>query len=102
MTGEAGHGMTTQLTTAMTLDEAQRLHDAALAAIGGSEHHPPVHKSQCALCADRERLASDLAGLDGCYRYTTRGRALDRRHESHAHRYSDGLRRTAALYGVTS
>ncbi len=76
--------------------------------------------------ADRERVESDLAGLRehqedygiclGCERACT---CIDRRPEStsigdcdcatnkdwpcpDARRYSDGLRRTAALYGVTS
>lgn len=44
------------------------------------------------LYEDRLRVLSDLAGL----RYT----AETDRDECHAARYADGLRRTAALYGV--
>lgn len=44
--------------------------------------------------ADRERVASDLAGLLDCWSASRHERAR------HADRYVAGLRRTAALYGV--
>jgi hypothetical protein len=53
--------------------------------------------------ADRDRVASDLLGLREVWAYwRTNGLDGDPTGHSHGRRYADGLRRSAALYGVTS
>ncbi len=50
--------------------------------------------------ADRERVASDLAGLRECYLLD--GQTPKSKQDGlHARRYADNLTRTARLYGVT-
>lgn len=98
------------LAAVLTLDEAQRLHDAAVRAIYRSPQHGPWEWWVAVCIADQQRLASDLAGLQrhrtvdgyglpdrcaGCYYHGEWSKCPD------ALRYSDGLRRTAARYGVT-
>jgi hypothetical protein len=52
--------------------------------------------------ADRERVASDLLGLrEVCAYWRTNGLEGDPTGHSHGRRYADGLKRTAALYGIT-
>jgi hypothetical protein len=68
---------------------------AAIDAVNGGPAHDGTH------AADRERVASDLAGLRDCYRVSFTGDRVGKGHEGHATRYADGLRRTATLYGVT-
>lgn len=84
-------------TAVVTLREAEQLAGAALAAIDQAYDGQPNEIGR----ADRERVKSDLAGLR---RHTPAlcewlcpapGECPDRR------AFTDGLRRTAALYGVT-
>jgi hypothetical protein len=80
----------------MTPDEATDLAAKTLAAIDALDY------SRLRLDidqADRERVESDLAGLRDCWSF----RWGEYFHDlaPHAERYMDGLRRTAALYGVT-
>ncbi len=92
----------------LTLAEAEDLLARTLAAI---DHYAPVavavtktYGNPNSIIADRERVASDLDGprvhqayqeaCEGCYGAT--GWPCD-----DARRYSGGLRRTAALYGVS-
>ena len=85
----------------MTLDEATDLATRTLAAINA--RGPFTARSFVYASANRERVASDLAGVrwhgpddsDGlCYRDGEHPPCFD------AARCADGLRRTAALYGV--
>lgn len=92
----------------MTPAEAEALAAATLAAIAADDqafldrfgHHPPYDSPrEKHRRVDRERVASDLAGL------RAHGPADDcgwgERPCPDRRRYADGLRRTAALYGVT-
>ncbi len=95
----------------MTPDQAADLAVRTLAAIDRREAlRPEWHPMTAYFAADRERVASDLAGLrdhqPGHYcvgrehwRYFSDGPAPV--HCPDARRYADGLRLTAALYGVT-
>lgn len=87
----------------MTPAEAEALAERTLAAI--NRRCGPCEQctvEECATAADRERVASDLAGWQA--------HALNLgNHDDHgddgdecpdARRYADGLLRTAALYGV--
>lgn len=85
-------------TPTLTVEQAEALAEKVLAAIYRqrvlSSVPPAIH------AADRQRVASDLAGLRdvetfqeckcGCWQMNP-----------HAYRYSDGLIRTAKLYGAT-
>ncbi len=77
----------------MTPDQAADLAARILAA-------PPGTVSEDRYAADRERVESDLAGLRECWHW--RHGNLWPTIEHHATRYAEGLRRTAALYGVTA
>ncbi len=91
----------------LTLPEAEDL--AARTLTGIDERHAWASRETdegfyllvISVVADRERVASDLAGLRECWAISYSDR-LDLRDlmASHARRYSDNLRRTAALYGV--
>lgn len=85
----------------MTTDQAADLAARTLAAIDanadagdgiGDESH----------AVDRERVASDLAGLRGHNNVGTDWCVCETPFCPDAARYADGLRRTAALYGVTA
>ncbi len=85
----------------LTVPEGEDLAARTLAAIDKHDWH-----STCTpgvTDADRERVTSDLEGLRECWAISYSDR-LDLRDlmASHARRYSDGLRRTAALYGGQS
>lgn len=88
----------------MTLDQAEDLAARTLAAIDAAYRGCPPTLPDYA--ADRERVQSDLAGLQqhvyspihGVCRCQPLG--ADQPCPD-ARRYADGLRRTAALYGVT-
>lgn len=89
----------------MTPAEAEDLAARTLAAIDACSEFSSVHRMGYA--ADRERVASDLAGLRQHYPFTD-GIGRECCHDSSrpmpcpdARRYADGLKRTAALYGVT-
>ncbi len=85
------------MTAVLTLEQAEDLAACTLAAIAIADL--PVTRGHH-YAADRERVASDLAGLRECYR--SDGTPLrGPRHVGHARRYSESLVRTAALYGQT-
>jgi hypothetical protein len=84
----------------LTLAEAEALAERVLEALAG--------RWFWSLSADRERIASDLAGLRQHYQYPGSGMLCVRCDPSDdawpcsdARRYSDGLVRTASLYGVS-
>ncbi len=91
----------------LTVQEAERLVTILLPTIARIERHIDDEPwATRVYAADRERVQSDLAGL------RQHGESLrspgfcercDRRLQPcpDARRYSDGLRRTAALYGVS-
>jgi hypothetical protein len=79
------------MTDVLTLEQAEDLAARTLAAIAYRHRDAPCTWRCAPDLADRERVASDLAGL----------REHERRCCSDGRRYEDGLRRTAALYGVT-
>lgn len=79
----------------MTLTEAEDLAARTLAAIEHYVWDTYDDFRRKHWTADRERVASDLAGLRDCFPLTY---DCDMRH---ARRYTASLRRTAALYGVT-
>ncbi len=96
----------------LTLEQAEQVASATLAAIEAAWE--PHGSSQRHLDADEDRVNSDLAGLR--LHHSVKGQmdnpglkcAGHSRFSygtpwpcSDARRYSDGLRRTAALYGVT-
>jgi hypothetical protein len=98
--------------TVLTVEQAEDLADRTLAVIDTeSRVWAVVPTLRAHIDADRERVASDLAGLrghaqrDGVLSSGIVGRSCptDGRWEwcADARRYSDGLLRTAALYGVT-
>lgn len=91
------------MTDVLSLPDAERLAERTLAAIGNT--YPPL-----AADTDRERVASDLAGLrrhasdsisSECQWCLGGTGEYDGWPCADARSYSDGLRRTAALYGVT-
>lgn len=77
----------------MTPAEAEVLGARTLAAIEDYARHANYVQL---VAADRERVAADLAGLQECHA----GGGPWVEEENHAGRYAEGLRRTAALYGV--
>lgn len=97
----------------LSLPDAERLAERTLAAIDvAAAPHSTTDRVLLVYTADRERIASDLAGLrehsgdqsdaeseascNPCWWMALRGATC-----ADARRYSDGLKRTAALYGVT-
>lgn len=102
----------------MTPAEAEDLAARTVKIIDGrlNDLHPALRHGALNLNADRERVASDLAGLldhdnvnDGdCGRCVVPEWGYPTHGHSHpqawpcpdARRYADGLRRTAALYGL--
>lgn len=97
----------------LTLDEAQRLHDATLEAIDAALTSMPVWQRQLIqphVTADRASVATNLAGLRYCYVwFGPPGPCscdLDDA-DPHWHHsalfdwFAENLSRTAALYGVT-
>jgi hypothetical protein len=91
----------------MDIAAAQALAERTLAAIDADAlddtYDDGIHRD-----ANRERVASDLAGLrqhfetyDGCDWCRMHGYGAMLWPCPDATRYADGLRRTAALYGVT-
>jgi hypothetical protein len=77
------------MTDVLTLEQAEDLAARTLVAIN-DEHEMIYDGASLRHDADRERVASDLDGL----------REHERRCCSDGRRYEDGLRRTAAVYGV--
>lgn len=88
----------------MSPDEAADLAARTLAAL---DDIGPCDCDRCDLDVDRERVASDLAGLRDHREHGFRNGKCARCQGTfawpcHDHdRYADGLRRTAELYGVT-
>lgn len=85
----------------LTLPEAEDLASRTLAAIKERDEDTYTHDLHEHHRADRERVASDLAGLRHA-RFLAA--TLDRDYyeiDTYALRCSDGLLRTATLYGVT-
>jgi hypothetical protein len=87
----------------LTVEQAEDLAARTLAAI---EERQLYSRATQQLDADRERVASDLTGLREHAFLTDRRFTLCARDAflqpcPDARRYSDGLLRTAALYGVT-
>jgi hypothetical protein len=78
------------------LEQAEALAARVLVAIDQYDH--PMHSAGAVLDADRERVASDLAGIRDSARLLAVRTETDEIH--HARRYADGLLRTARLYGV--
>jgi hypothetical protein len=84
----------------LTVEQAEALAYRVLGAIADRDRVVmQVPWSDRVFAADRERVASDLTGLRLCWK-------VERFHWSTAWHtlvglFSDGLRRTAALYGVT-
>jgi Ni,Fe-hydrogenase III component G len=68
---------------------------AAIDALDADERRYADVRHYWHYAADRERVASDLAGLRHCERFDEVAS-----HRDHARRYADGLLRTADLYGV--
>ncbi len=99
---EHSHSLRRSAVTVLTLGEAEAFAARTLAAI--ERMYGAAYSRKERGDADRERVASDLAGLRECYVSTPPyGQSVLRTGELvHARRYSDNLRRTAALYGVTS
>jgi hypothetical protein len=87
------------LTVEQAEDLTARTFDAIDARLG--DLHPALRHGALNLNADRERIASDLAGLRECWGNLPPDRGPWTHFERHARRYSDGPRRTARLYGVT-
>lgn len=80
----------------MTPDRAADLAARTLAAIDAQNSAAwAVFPGLSEYC--RERVASDLAGLRSCRQ---REPVVLIEHADHALRYAEGLKRTAALYGV--
>jgi hypothetical protein len=97
------------MSDALTLEQAEDLAARTLAAIEEQECDAYALRGpfrsvtshamrRCA--ADRERVASDLAGLRECIAAADSAPGLWTTLHKHARRYSDNLRRTGALYGV--
>lgn len=89
------------MTAVLTLPEAEALAERTLAAIDAAE--TAGTDDPLRLADDREQVASDLAGLRECFGSIGPDIGPDglrRGHAPHARRYSDGLHRTASLYGV--
>lgn len=85
----------------MTLAQAEDLAARTLAAMAGSNF---THRNEDHAAADRERVASDLAGLRehrGLLHACLRGVEDLTQDCPDAARYAAGLVRTAALYGIT-
>ncbi len=88
------------MSDALTLAAAEDLAARTLAAIGWQEELLEGRIGVERVAADRERIESDLAGLRGhasivqCHDHVGEWPCDD------ARRYSEGLLRTAALYGV--
>ncbi len=85
----------------LTVEQAERLAAATFGRIDAMDTGLRSTLGHRRLMADRERVESDLAGLrahSGLHR-CPRIPAVPC---ADARRYSDGLRRTAALYGVTT
>lgn len=80
------------LPSSLTVTQAEDLASRTLAATYNCIGYGPEQDA-----ANRERVASDLAGLLDCY--DTRRAYADHRAD-HFARYTAGLLRTAALYGV--
>lgn len=86
--------------TLLTLDQAEELAARTRSAIPGCQHDKP--RRDCVRCADRERVASDLAGFQQAWRYASTAAGEWRSvWEAVAADRLLGLLRTAALYGVT-
>ena len=77
----------------MTLEEAEALAERTLAAIVAAQEQAADYRHYY---ADRERVASDLAGLRDCWWRASHQGRMD---EPHATRYTEGLLRTARLWG---
>lgn len=96
--------MTTDLPV-LSLPDAERLAERTLAAIVARQEKAADYRHYL---ADRERVASDLAGVR---QHEPEGHTCENTDSVYwssleypcddARRYSDGLLRTAALYGVT-
>lgn len=86
--------------TLMSLDYAERVAAEILAEIDSesrlSPGGVPWRWTEHGV-ADRDRVGSDLAGLRECWE----NGVVPMLHVLHAARYEAGLRRTAALYGVS-
>ena len=92
--------------TALSLAEAEALRDRAREMIDRQEHflrcdeENPLRCPACRAVDERERLDSDLAGLRLCYACSGEPDGGHAPMDMLLRRFSDGLLRTAALYGV--
>lgn len=85
----------------MTPDEAEDLAFQIVAAIERDEAHATIDGYGDHYDADLSRIASDLAGLTEHVKDFCEERGVCPDPCPDIRRYAEGLRRTAALYGVT-